>query len=178
MPSERFVAALNEQIGREFAAAHQYVAVGAWYAGQTFPQLAKFFYAQADEERGHAMRMVNYLVESGVQPQIGQVPAPRSGFDDHVAPIHLALDLEKANTVEIGTLFDIARETRDHASEVFMQWFVEEQVEEEAAMDSLLTVAERVRQFPMMLEEFLARDGDSLGSARGPTAGKAVASEL
>jgi ferritin len=168
MPSERFVAALNEQIGREFAAAHQYVAVGAWYEGQTFPQLAKFFYDQAEEERGHAMRMVNYLIESGVQPGIGQIAAPRQSFDDHVAPIRLALDQEKAYTVEIGKLFEIARETRDHASEVFMQWFVGEQVEEEATMESLLAVAERVRQFPMMLEEFLARDRDSLGSGRGP----------
>jgi ferritin len=170
MPSERFVAALNEQIGREFAAAHQYVAVGAWYEGQTFPQLARFFYKQADEERGHAMKMVNYLLESGAQPNIGQIAAPRQSFDDHVAPIRLAVDQEKTNTVEIGNLFDIARETRDHASEVFTQSFVEEQVEEEATMDSLLAVAERVRQFPMMLEEFLARDGDSLGSARGPAA--------
>jgi bacterioferritin B len=168
MPSERFVAALNEQIGREFAAAHQYVAVGAWYEGQTFPQLAKFFYKQADEERDHAMRMVNYLIESGVQPAIGQIAAPRGSFEDHVVPIRLALDQEKTNTVEIGKLFEIARETRDHASEVFMQWFVEEQVEEEATMDSLLAVAERVRQFPMMLEEFLARDADSLGSGRSP----------
>jgi ferritin len=167
MPSERFVSALNEQIGREFAAAHQYVAVGAWYEGQTFPQLAKFFYMHAEEERGHAMRMVNYLLESGVQPDIGQIAAPRGSFDDHIAPIRLALDQEKANTVEIGKLFDIARETRDHPSEVFMQWFVEEQVEEEATIDSLLAVAERVRQFPMMLEEFIARDGDSLGSGRG-----------
>jgi ferritin len=171
MPSERFVAALNDQIAREFAASHQYVAVGAWYEGQTFPQLAKFFYEQADEERGHAMRMVNYLVESGVQPDVGQVAAPRGTFEDHVAPIRLALEQENANTVEVGKLFDIARETRDHASEVFMQWFVEEQVEEEATMDSLLAVAERVREFPMMLEEFLARDADSLGSGRRPGAG-------
>jgi ferritin len=168
MPSERFVAALNSQIGREFAAAHQYVAVGAWYDGQTFPQLARFFYKQADEERGHAMKMIDYLLETGEQPEIGQIAAPRGSFDDHVAPIRLALDQEKTNTVEIGKLFDVARETRDHASEVFMQWFVEEQVEEEAAMDSLLAVAERVREFPMMLEEFLARDADSLGAARGP----------
>ena len=169
MPSERFVAALNEQIGREFAAGHQYVAVGAWYEGQTFPQLAKFFYKQAEEEREHAMRMVSYLLEAGVQPNIGQIAAPRQDFEDHIAPIRLALDQEKTNTVEVGKLFDVARETRDHASEIFIQWFVEEQVEEEAAMDSLLAVAERVRQFPMMLEEFLARDADSLGSSRGPS---------
>jgi hypothetical protein len=56
--SERFVDALNEQIAREFAAAHQYVGIGAHYAAQTFPQLSVFFYEQTEEEREHAMKMV------------------------------------------------------------------------------------------------------------------------
>ncbi len=170
-PSERLVASLNEQVGREFAAAHQYVAIGAYYDTQTFPQLAKLFYDQAQDEREHAMKIVNYLLESGGQLNLGEVPAPKAAFGDHVEPIQLALEQERSNTVAIGKLFDAARETRDHASEVFLQWFVEEQVEEEAAMDALLQVAERVREFPMMLEEFVARDGDSLGSARGPLTG-------
>jgi ferritin len=170
-PSERLVAGLNEQVGREFAAAHQYVAIGAYYDTQTFPQLAKFFYEQADDERKHAMKMVNYLLESGGKLDLGQVPAPRGSFEDHVEPIRAALEQERANTIEIGKLFDTARETRDHASEVFLQWFVEEQVEEEATMESLLQVAERVRDFPMMLEEFVARDADNLGAARGPSSG-------
>jgi ferritin len=165
LPSERFVDALNEQIGREFAASHEYVAIGAYYDAETFPRLARFFFKQAEEERGHAMRMVNYLLESGAPLRLGDVAAPKGGFDDHVAPIRAALERERENTVEIGKLFDIARETRDHASEIFTQWFVDEQVEEEATMESLLTVAERVREFPMMLEEFLARDGDSLGGS-------------
>jgi ferritin len=66
-------------------------------------------------------------------------------------------------TVSISELFEIARETDDYASESFMQWFVDEQVEEESTMDDLLQVAERVREYPMMLEEFLARDGAELG---------------
>jgi ferritin len=168
-PSERLVAGLNEQVAREFAAAHQYVAIGAFYDAQTYPQLAKFFYEQASEERDHAMKIVNYLLESGGQFNLGEVPAPRGSFDDHVEPIRAALEQERENTVAIGKLFDTARETRDHAGEVFLQWFVEEQVEEEAAMESLLKVAERVREFPMMLEEFVARDGDKLGAARGPS---------
>ena len=69
-------------------------------------------------------------------------------------------------TVSISAIFEIARETNDYASESFMQWFVDEQVEEESTMDALLQVAERVREYPMMLEEFLARDGGELGSAR------------
>lgn len=162
MPSERFVEALNDQIGREFRAAHQYTAVGAWYDRETFPRLAKFFYDQADEERGHAMKMVDYLRDTGANLRLGEIEAPKTSFADHVEPIRLALEAEKKVSVSIAGLFEIARETNDYASESFMQWFVDEQVEEESTMDALLQVAERVREYPMMLEEFLARDGDEL----------------
>ena len=165
MPSERFADALNAQIGREFAAAHQYLAIATHYEAETFPRLARFFYKQADEERGHAMRMVDYLLETGMPLTLGEIAAPKRDFEDHVAPIRLALEQERQVTVQIGELFEIARETRDPASEIFMQWFVDEQVEEEDSMESLLRVAERVREYPMMLEEFLARDGDSLGGS-------------
>jgi ferritin len=162
MPSERFVEALNEQIGREFRAAHQYTAVAAYYDRLTYPRLAKFFYDQAEEERGHALKMVGYLRDIGADLNLGEVPAPKTEFADHVEPIRLALESEKKVTVSISGLFEIARETNDYASESFMQWFVDEQVEEEATMDALLQVAERVREYPMMLEEFLARDGSGL----------------
>lgn len=164
MPSERFVNALNDQIGKEFNAAHQYTALAAWYDRETFPRLAKFFLGQAEEERGHAMKMVNYLRDTNSELRLGQVAAPKTSFTDHVEPIRLALEHEKKVTVSISEIFEIARETNDFASESFMQWFVDEQVEEESSMDSLLQVAERVREYPMMLEEFLARDGAELGS--------------
>ena len=163
MPSERFVEALNDQIGRELNAAHQYTAVAAYYDRETFPRLAKFFFEQADEERGHAMKMVEYLRDTNSDLRLGEIAAPRTSFADHVEPIRLALEHEKKVTVSISGLFEIARETNDYASESFMQWFVDEQVEEEATMDALLQVAERVREYPMMVEEFLARDGDELG---------------
>lgn len=163
MPSERFVEALNEQIGREFRAAYQYTAVAAYYDRLTYPRLAKFFYDQAEEERGHALKMLGYLRDTGADLTLGEVPAPRTEFADHVEPIRLALESERRVTVSISGLYEIARETNDYASESFMQWFVDEQVEEEAAMDALLQVAERVREYPMMLEEFLARDGAGLG---------------
>lgn len=162
MPSERFVEALNDQIGREFTAAHQYTALGAFYDRMTFPRLAKFFYGQAEEERGHAMKMVGFLRDTGADLRLGEVRAPRAEFADHVEPIRLALEYERKVTIAISALFEIARETKDYAAESFMRWFVDEQVEEEATMDALLQVAERVRDYPMMLEEFLARDGAEL----------------
>jgi ferritin len=163
-PSERFVDALNAQIGREYAAAHQYTAIAAWYDAETYPRLAQFFYDQADEERGHARKMSDYLLDTGQAVRLGDVAAPVNEFPDHVEPIRHALEQERSVTVEIGKLVEIARETRDHASEIFLQWFVTEQVEEEDTIGSLLQVAERVREFPMMLEEFLARDGDDVGN--------------
>jgi ferritin len=158
MASERFVDALNAQIAREFAAAHQYVALGTYYAGETFPRLAAFFYEQAEEEREHAMKMVNYLLDRDVQPDIGAIEAPRKTFEDHVEPIRVALEQEKMVTVRISELFEIARETRDYQSEQFMHWFLEEQTEEEASMSDLLAVAERTRAIPMLLEEYLSRE--------------------
>jgi bacterioferritin B len=166
MLSERFVDALNAQIAREFSAAHQYVALGAWYARETYPQLAAYFYAQADEEREHAMKMVNHLLDRGAQPDLGPVDRPRTDFADHVEPIRIALEQEQKVTVRISEVFAVARETRDFAGEQFMQWFVEEQVEEEASMGDLLAVAERTRDIPMLLEEYLSREqpGDRPGA--------------
>jgi bacterioferritin B len=168
VPSERFVEALNDQIGREFLAAHQYTAIAAFYDRQTFPRLAKFFYDQAEEERGHAMKMIGYLRDTGSDAVLGDIPAPKNDFADHVEPIRLALEHERKVTVSIAGLFEIARQTDDYASESFMQWFVDEQVEEESTMDGLLQVAERVRSNPMQLEDFLARDGGELGRDESP----------
>jgi ferritin len=162
-PSERFVDALNAQIGREYTAAHQYTAIASWYDAETFPRLAQFFYDQADEERAHARKMTDYLLETGQAVRLGDVKAPVNEFPDHVEPIRLALEQERSVTVEIDKLMEIARETRDNASQIFLQWFITEQVEEEDSIGGLLQVAERVRDFPMMLEEFLARDGDAMG---------------
>ena len=158
MLSERFVEALNAQIAREFAAAHQYVAIGAFYAAETFPRLAAFFYAQADEERGHALKMVDYLLDRDAKVELGAIPEPRNDFPDHVEPIRIALEQERRVTVQINGLFEIARATNDYQSEQFLHWFLEEQVEEEASMSDLLAVAERTRQIPMLLEDYLARE--------------------
>ena len=158
MTSERFVDALNAQIAREFAASHQYVAVGTYYAGETFPRLAEFFYEQAEEEREHALKMVNYLLDTDQKVDFAAIDAPTTQFADHVAPISLALEQERSVTVRISELFEIARETREFTAEQFIHWFLEEQVEEESTMSDLLTVAERTRSIPMLLEEYLARD--------------------
>src|SRR5689334_6617098 len=123
--SERFVDALNAQISREFYAAHQYTAIATWYAGATFPQLAKFFYDQASEEREHALKMVNYLLDRNEKVDFKEIGSPKSEFPDWIAPLRLALEQEQGVTVNISELQGIARETNDFVSEQFIHWFLE-----------------------------------------------------
>ncbi len=158
MAADAFVSLLNEQIAHEYAAHQQYVACAVYYDAETLPQLARFFYAQALEERDHAMMMVQYLLDTDADVMIPGVEAPVATFDDVVAPVRLALDQERKVTEQINGLLRIAREESDFASEQFMQWFIKEQVEEVATMSDLLRVVERSRDDPMEIENFMARE--------------------
>jgi ferritin len=158
MPAEAFVARLNEQIGNEFAAHQQYVAAAVHYDAETLPQLARFFYRQALEERDHAMMMVQYLLDADADVAIPGVAAPQTRFDDIVAPVALALAQEKRVSEQINALAATAREAGDFTSEQFMQWFIKEQVEEVATMSDLLRVVERSQDDPMEIENFMARE--------------------
>jgi ferritin len=157
MPAERFVEQLNSQIGHEFAAHQQYVSCAAYYDALTMPQMAGFFYAQAVEERNHAMMMVQYLIDQDARVVTPGVAAPVVNFDDVVAPVALALAQEKRVTAQINELTRIAREENDFASDQFMQWFIKEQVEEVATMHDLLAVVKRSRDIEA-IEDYIKRE--------------------
>src|SRR4249919_3161769 len=115
-----FAEALNEQIGYEFGASQQYVAVAVYYDDQALPQLAGHFYRQAVEERNHAMIMVQYLLDSGAPVIIPGVSAPETAFADPVAPVALALEQEKRVTSQIVELVKLAREEGELVGEQFL----------------------------------------------------------
>jgi bacterioferritin B len=169
MPEQAFVDRLHEQIGYEFAASQQYVAVAVYYDAETLPRLASFFYRQALEERNHAMMMVQFLMDQGVDPDVPGVAAPETTFTDVVTPVALALEQERRVSDQINALANLARQNGDYTSEQFMQWFIKEQVEEVSSMADLLRVVERARDNPLLAEEFLARE--SVGDeSEDPTA--------
>ena len=169
MPAETFVSRLNEQIANEFAAHQQYVACAVYYDAETLPQLARFFYRQALEERDHAMMMVQYLIDADADVTIPGVAAPQTTFADIVAPVALALEQEKRVSEQINRLAATAREAGDFTSEQFTQWFIKEQVEEVATMSDLLRVVERSKHDPMEVENYMARE-HSGGEGEDPTA--------
>jgi ferritin len=174
----RFADALNEQIGYEFGASQQYIAVAVYYDAQTLPQLAAHFYRQAVEERNHAMIIVQYLLDANEPVEIPGVEAPQTSFPDVVAPVSLALEQEKRVTEQIVNLVKLARDEGDLVGEQFLHWFLTEQREEVASMSDLLAVVERGKDNLLAVEEFLARvqigDQGAPESAAPPAAGGAL----
>jgi ferritin len=168
VPGARFVEALNAQIGNELAAHNQYLACAVHYDAETMPRMAAFFYAQALEERDHAMMMVQYLLDTDAAVSIPGVEAPVATFSDVVAPVRLALDQENRVTEQINGLLRIARDDSDFASEQFLQWFIKEQVEEVATMSDLLAVVTRNQSDLEDIEEYVAREAATTGD--DPTA--------
>src|SRR5918992_610581 len=169
----RFPQALNEQIGREFGASQQYVAIAVYYDSETLPQLAAHFYRQAVEERNHAMMIVQFLLDADLAVRIPGVAEPQREFGSARDPVVLALEQEKRVTDQIIALVALAREEGDLVGEQFLHWFLQEQREEVSSMSDLLAVVERANASNVLLaEEYLVRSavGDQGVEAGSPPA--------
>jgi bacterioferritin B len=175
----RFPEAINEQIGYEFSASQQYIAIAVYYDSETLPQLAAHFYRQAVEERNHAMMLVQYLLDADEQVVVPGVEAPKTDFNDAVEPVELALAQEKRVTEQIAGLVALAREENELVGEQFLHWFLQEQREEVSSMSDLLSLVRRAAESNLLLaEEFLARaqvgDQGAVDVAAPPAAGGAL----
>ena len=172
-----FGTALNGQVGYEFGASQQYIAIAVYYESENLPQLAAHFYRQAVEERNHAMIMVQYLLDADEDIVIPGVEAPQTSFADVVAPVALALEQEKRVTAQIVELVKLARDEGELVGEQFLHWFLQEQREEVASMTELLAVVERGRNDLLSVEEHLSRASGGekpLEAGAPPAAGGAL----
>ena len=172
MSDSTFNELLTTQIGNEFAASQQYIAIAVWFDGQDLPQLARHYYRQSVEERNHAMMIVQYMVDRSLSIDIPAGSPVRNDFADVVAPIALALAQEQQVTAQIEAIFQAARSESDPLGEQFLLWFLKEQVEEVASATTLLTVAQRAGTNLFDLENYVAREqvGDAGESLDAPTA--------
>ena len=172
MTETSFNALLTQQIGNEFAASQQYIAIAAWFDSQDLPQLARHFYRQSEEERNHAMMLVQYRLDRGLEVTIPGIPPVINGFANIVEPIALALGQEQQVTAQIEALFRAARQDGDALGEQAMLWFLKEQVEEVASMSTLLTIANRAKDNLFDIENFIAREhvGDGGHDTDAPAA--------
>ncbi len=158
--SDKLQAAMNEQIGNEFAASLQYVAVASYFDREDLKELARFFYRQAEEERDHAMKIVRFVIDADGSVRIPAVPAPKADFSGAGEAVAHALGGEEKVTAQIYGLVEIANQDANHIAARFLDWFVNEQFEEVSTMSSLLSVVRRAGEDQLLLvEEYLARAG-------------------
>ncbi len=142
MISTRLAQAINTQIGNEFAASLQYYAIAAHFKRSHLQLLAKLFFAQAGEEREHAEKLLHYVLETNSELEIPAVRAPVPTFPSALAAVQAALDWEREVTGQINSLMKIADEEGDYLSQGFLQWFVDEQLEEVSKMNRLFHVVQ------------------------------------
>jgi ferritin len=168
--SDNLAKAFSRQIGNEFGASLQYVLVASYFDREALPQLAGKFYAQAAEENMHAMKLVRYINEAGGKVEIPAIPAGKADFASTQEAVQLALDWELTVTQQINDLVGLAIKESDNLAQVFLQWFVNEQLEEVNSMDTLLRTVKRAGSNLLLVEDFLARQSKSGGGEAAASA--------
>ncbi len=131
MLSERMQRALNEQINRELFSSYIYLAMATHFEEKSLDGFAQWMYGQSQEEYGHAMRILRHVLERGGHVELGAIEAPPAEFGSPLEIFRQALDHERKITGHIHDIYRLAVEERDYAAQSLMEWFVNEQVEEE-----------------------------------------------
>ncbi|WP_026775978.1 ferritin [Polaribacter sp. Hel_I_88] len=147
---------LNEQIALEMHASASYLAMASWCDQRELVNSKAFFYKQAEEEREHGMKIFNFVNDAGGAAISPAIPHVNNEFEGLREIYEKSLDQEIQVTQSIYKCFKKARNTDDFASEVFLQWFVNEQVEEEDTVRSIIDIFDLMEGMPLkMIDERL-----------------------
>lgn len=164
LATDKLIAEFNAQVGHELGASHQYVAIASYFDRENLPELARFFYRQADEERTHAMRFVHFVNDVDGVVDIPQIPAPKNDFASAEEAVSLSLEWEREVTEQIYGLVDLAKDESNHIALRFLDWFVTEQLEEVNSIGTLLGIVQRAGEDNLLaVEDYLARAYGNLG---------------
>ncbi|WP_059104393.1 ferritin [Shouchella shacheensis] len=145
MLSKKIADALNDQMNHEFQAAHEYMAMAAYCNDKSYNGFANFYVQQAKEERYHGMKIYNFLNDRGHKAVFGAITQPYSDYESLLATFKAGLEQEKQVTKNFYALSDLAWEEREHQTLSFLNWFLDEQVEEEAMFDTHIEYLERIK---------------------------------
>lgn len=168
--SKKIEAAINKQINHELVAAYSYLAISAWFEQQNFAGFAKWFAMQRQEELDHAQRLFGYLLDRGGRIALDALPKPKAAFATALAAFKASFEMEKANTRAINALYQLAKAEDDFATLSHLQWFLDEQVEEEKTVSeaiALLELAGKDSSALLMLNEKFGARGPAGGGEGG-----------
>lgn len=160
MLSEKMNKMLNEQVQKEFYSAYFYLSMKAYFLHQNLDGFANFFSVQVQEERDHALKLFHYINQAGGKIELLQIDAPQVDFASPQVVFELTYEHEQFVTKSIYALVDQAIAEKDHSTNNFLQWFVTEQMEEEATMDRVLKKLQLIKNDPQglfMLDAELAQ---------------------
>ncbi len=151
MISNKMQAAFNNQINAEFYSSYLYLSMSAYFESLDLSGFANWMKVQFAEEQFHTMKMYDYLIERGGLVKLSAIEAPTVEFASCEEVFELTLAHEQKVTGLINNLFNLARDERDNASEQFLQWYVNEQVEEESNVSKILSQLKRFKDSPHAL---------------------------
>ena len=138
MIGDKVQAALNEQIVQELHASQYYLSMSAYFERTGYPGFARWMRVQSDEEREHALRIFDFVNDREGQVTLGRIDAPPSEFGSPLEVFQAALAHERKVTALIGKLYGLAVEEFDYPTQVMLQWFVNEQVQEEKVASDIV----------------------------------------
>jgi ferritin len=159
MISEKMAQKLNDQINLELFSSYVYLAMSAYFKSQNLNGFANWMLHQSGEERGHGMRIFDYLVDQDRDVVLQGIKQPQTNYESPLAAFEVTLKHEKHVTSSINELTGLAMEEKDHASRILLDWFVKEQVEEEATARDILDRLKLLKDSPqglMLLDRELA----------------------
>ncbi len=148
MITKRMENALNEQINAEMYSAYLYLAMAAHFEAENLPGFARWMRVQTQEEETHARKLFDYVLERGGKVTLKAIEAPPAQWKSPLAAFEASYKHEQAITERINKLAELATEQNDHAAGVFLQWYISEQVEEEAQVDRIVRTLKATNEAP------------------------------
>jgi ferritin len=170
MLKDKVQAALNQQVNTELGAYYTYLSMSAYFESAGFSGFAAWMYHHAEEEMTHAMKIYKFIHDRRGVVTLGAIPAPATSWPNARAAFEDALHHEQMVTASINNLVELARAEKDYATDSFLAWFVDEQVEEEAIVDAVLQKLNMIGDFGpglYMLDRELAVPAAEEGEAEG-----------
>ena len=146
MLSDKLVTAINDQIQYEYYSAFVYKAMQAYFEVEDLPGMANWMDIQFQEEMSHAEKLFNFVCETGSKVTLQGMEAPRNEYSSPLEAFEESLEHEQSVTTRINNLMDLAIEEKNHAAQIFLQWFVTEQIEEESNVGQIITKLKRVKE--------------------------------
>jgi len=137
--NEKVVQLLNEQITKEFYSAYLYLDMSNYYDELDLDGYANYYMIQAQEERDHALLFMKYLQNNGLKVTLGTIDKPDKEFNSILDPLVIAAEHERYVTSLINDIYHEAHQNKDYRTMKFLDWFVDEQMEEEDSADSMIS---------------------------------------